>query len=395
MKQGNRKQAEVISDALELLEDSVLQEAMQKRQSVLNEQTKKQEKKDIWKKWRLYGSMAACAALLVVASRYVPRFWSSGQTEPDSGFDIVPEYAVEKDTVSQENRTEDDVWQDDIMTEEKTTEEQKEVEETAEEQAAYGFTLGEDIIYFPISFDDRIRYGLLKTGADDPSDGGQTEAMGLTPENTYQITKQDLGEVMGTVQGSADQDLLGCTVYHFAQFPNLDSICIVEQEGSYAFYTADWILLSEESGGSFDRVLAAYNLPETAVKLEVEDRFGNQLVTITDKEDIHTLCTLLSGKTDIGMQANNERYAKLWQDIYGNNAVSYDGESFYYSDEVDYDAVHEFWHENQRVLWLTTERGFRFLMQYNPSVQTMECFGYYDLEKEEIAVLNELLQSGE
>lgn len=83
MKQGNRKQAEVISDALELLEDSVLQEAMQKRQSVLNEQTKKQEKKDIWKKWRLYGSMAACAALLVVASRYVPRFWSSGQTEPD------------------------------------------------------------------------------------------------------------------------------------------------------------------------------------------------------------------------------------------------------------------------------------------------------------------------
>ena len=34
MKQGNRQQAEVISDALELLEDSVLQEAMQKRQSV-------------------------------------------------------------------------------------------------------------------------------------------------------------------------------------------------------------------------------------------------------------------------------------------------------------------------------------------------------------------------
>ena len=75
-----------------------------------------------------------------------------------------------------------------------------------EETVAYGFTMG-DVIYYPIAFQERIRYGLV------PED-----AMGLTTENTYKITESDLGDVMGTVEASENESIVGATVYHFINF---------------------------------------------------------------------------------------------------------------------------------------------------------------------------------
>ncbi len=434
-----QKSVETISDALELLEDTMLTEAMQKRQAAEKEGqrenavkqsrqeqrtgAKAEEEKDSrkrergkgkgkkekgeyrkgrkgWKAWQVYGGMAACVTLLVAALRFAPAVWSSRQDTPrDSATGTTPEQGTSSDSVpgttpeqgtssgsvagtTPEQGTSSDSVPE-MIPEQESSQDTTPPEQTeagageSESQEAYGFTMGNDIVYFPISFDERRRFGLVKS-----------DAIGLTPENTYQITEEDLGEVMGSVQESADAGLIGCTVYHFAAFPDLDAICILEREGSYSFYTADGIWLPEEPGQSFERVITAYGMPESVVKLEVEDLEGNPLFTITDQADVTALCTMLSGKTDIGMQANNERYARLWKDTYGNEEVSYDGESFFYSDQVDYDAVHAFWHAKQRVIWVTTERGFRFLMQYNPAVRTMECYGYYDLTEEEVAELN-------
>ena len=100
----------------------------------------------------------------------------------------------------------------------------------AEEAEAFGFTLSdnEQTVYFPISFEERRTYGLV-----------DTDAVGLTKENTYEITEKDLGELMGTVAACGDETLVGCKVYHFAKYPEFDSICIVETPSGYAFYTTE------------------------------------------------------------------------------------------------------------------------------------------------------------
>ena len=66
----------------------------------------------------------------------------------------------------------------------------------AEEAEAFGFTLSdnEQTVYFPISFEERRTYGLV-----------DTDAVGLTKENTYEITEKDLGELMGTVAACGDE----------------------------------------------------------------------------------------------------------------------------------------------------------------------------------------------
>ncbi len=96
------------------------------------------------------------------------------------------------------------------------------------DQVAYGFMLSEDSsdIYFPIGFSERKVYGLV-----------DEDAKGLTEENKYRITEKDLGELMGTVYACEDQALVGCKVYHFAKYPETESICIIEGPGGYEFYT--------------------------------------------------------------------------------------------------------------------------------------------------------------
>ena len=86
-----------------------------------------------------------------------------------------------------------------------------------------------DVAYAPISFQARKDYGLIDEAA-----------TGLTPENTYPITEADLGEVIGTVDDCpGNPDLIGCTIYHFAKYPDDMNICIVEVHGEYEFYVAE------------------------------------------------------------------------------------------------------------------------------------------------------------
>ena len=83
----------------------------------------------------------------------------------------------------------------------------------------------ENIRYGTIGFEERIRYGLVDSGE-----------ISLTPENTYKITQKDLGEKMGTVELPYGNGTESADVYHFAAYPDYDSICIVDTPDGYVFY---------------------------------------------------------------------------------------------------------------------------------------------------------------
>lgn len=87
-----------------------------------------------------------------------------------------------------------------------------------------------DVLYLPISFSQRKTFGIV-----------DENAAGLTDENTYKITANDLGDVMGIVEDSQDESMIGETVYHFIKYPSDDSICIVEVRGVYEFYVKDGV----------------------------------------------------------------------------------------------------------------------------------------------------------
>ena len=95
------------------------------------------------------------------------------------------------------------------------------------ELLGYSISINGDtsVQYSPISFEERRQYGLV------PDD-----AIGLDESNTYKITEADLGESMGVVTECVIESLIGCDVYHFAKYPDTDSICIVDTPHGYEFY---------------------------------------------------------------------------------------------------------------------------------------------------------------
>lgn len=112
------------------------------------------------------------------------------------------------------------------------------------EEEAVGFTLSgkSSLVYYLISFDERVRFQLVPEGS-----------IGLTPENTYQITEADLGEVMGIVENCENSLLIGKTVYHFAVYPGSNAICILDNDGKYDFYCAEGYSTGMAEENSSDR----------------------------------------------------------------------------------------------------------------------------------------------
>ena len=139
------------------------------------------KKKAIKFSWIRYGTMAACLCLLVVGAFFIRN--NTPNTSP-----------IKKET-------------------------------------AYGFTMEEsDVLYLPISFSQRKIFGII-----------DENATGLTDENTYKITDDDLGDIIGIVENSQDESIIGETVYHFINFPSDNSICIVKVNETYEFYVKEGV----------------------------------------------------------------------------------------------------------------------------------------------------------
>lgn len=130
-----------------------------------------------------------------------------------------------------------------------------------EEEIAYGFTMeGSDVLYFPISFSQRKTFGIINENA-----------AGLTDENTYKITADDLGDIMGIVGDSREESIIGETVYHFTKFPTDDSICIVEVKGTYEFYVKEGVKGIEGTNNLIDAPVDEDTYHEVGPNTPAED----------------------------------------------------------------------------------------------------------------------------
>lgn len=237
--------------------------------------------------------------------------------------------------------------------------------------------------YFPISFEDRLRYNLVPEGT-----------IGLSPETTYKITEADLGEKMGTVTVNSDDPLSGAEVYHFAKFPNYDTICIVDTPQGYAFYTAGYISLPDHIGYTSDEALASYGLPSSAESVRILSYNSQPLRTVENPDDIDAIFEILSGKVNSGLIANERRFADAWYEATGNSDFFFNEEDGYCqaTDISVYDKVTEFITDGERLIEITTDKGFQITIDFFPCIRSFTFGnGYYELSPEESADLSLLL----
>lgn len=302
--------------------------------------TYERKKKSGRLKW---GALAACLCLLVA----VFAVYQSGTVD------------VPRDTVG-----EDDIDHDSV---------------------AYGFCLNGNsaAVYYPVSFEERVRYELVPNGV-----------TGLTESNIYQITEADLGDLMGTVTDCKDEAMIGSQVYHFAKYPEYDSICIVDTPNGYEFYACSWLDVSVEIGDVSDAVFAAYGLPDSLETMELLSSDFQYLSSIDDEAVVKAILESFSGKVNHGLEENERLFAQAWYDAYGNDDICYSEESgtCVAKEPSLFDKAYELWDEGERIVQITTDRGFRLMIDYFPAVRVFTCGdSYYELSAHEVESLNALL----
>lgn len=250
--------------------------------------------------------------------------------------------------------------------------------------AACGFYLGDNkaAVYYPISFDEAKDYGLVPEGASGVKD-------------IFSITEDDIGELMGIVMGCGDEALNGCNVYHFSKYPEKDSICIVDTPNGYKFFVCSWLNIESEIGTNSDVFLSAYDLPESLETMELLASDWQHIANVTDPATVMAVLEILAGKTNIGLEASERRFAQAWYDAYGNDDVHYSeevGHCVYRGMDLS-DKAHALWSNGERIIRITTENGYRLDIDYFPSVRMFQCTdGYYELSPNEAEALNSLLQ---
>lgn len=206
--------AEKLLDAIGEISDQLITEA-----DPTQKKSEKPNLRNLWS-WTRIGSVAAAFVFCCIAVWAITRVsfsdkasFDTAATESASPEDIAVDDSA--DVEAAENDT------DGISKNESSTDGNYDVKE----DLAYTLVIDDAYYYDVISFEERKAYGLV------PED-----ATGLTEENTYEITPQDLGTVIGTVTDCAKAEWIGATLYHFTVYPDDNTIGILEYEGTYTFY---------------------------------------------------------------------------------------------------------------------------------------------------------------
>lgn len=248
----------------------------------------------------------------------------------------------------------------------------------SETAVAYGFLL-DGWLYDPITYDERVEFGLVPNTAP---------------------TGDDLGQLIGYAQQSDDPTLTGAAVYRWARQPDNERICVVEgSQGNYAYFVAQW-RTDVADGADMDAILAAYDISvETVSSAEITDRSDRPVTELTVRSDIETLLSLLPGLTDMGAAAHEARFAALWQETYHTDQVWLDEEGHMHYEGLDkndwtvYDRAHTLWNSDQRQILLHLTDGRRLWLLYNPAVKSLMIHNsYFALSGSACETLSALLQ---
>lgn len=261
-----------------------------------------------------------------------------------------------------------------------------------------------DLIYHEANADDRIRYGL-------PGDISEVV-----------ISKSDLGEYIGNVGGVMNdmvEDIVGKKVYHYARFPELKSIVIIEIDESYAFFCTYGYTVNIDIGESMGNALNSYELPERGVKIEIYNCDGELVRIASNKSDMETLVDVLKGSNNIGFEELNRRLVSVWYERYGNDYVYLDEEGFIAYKDVSVDGedtddkanasgvigteseksrvpvkdlANELWRRDAFELVIEDNQGFRIILNYMPASGTISAFdGVFALTEEDMTLLETII----
>lgn len=252
--------------------------------------------------------------------------------------------------------------------------------------------------------EDIIRYGL-------PSDGSDII-----------LSQSDIGEYIGTVSDDRGQELVGKKAYHYAKYPNYNSIIIVELEDSYALFCAYGYSVDVPLGDSLKDAFTKYGLPEKGVKIEVYDHNEKLIRTITERSDIEQIVEILVSCNNIGYTEPNRRLVQAWNETYGNDYVYLDEKSgtIKYRDIIIdqtiqesitkssfggvetksegerlpvEDMADELWHKDSLELIIEVSEGYRIRLNYCPLARKISAFnGAFDLTEEKMKKLDALLK---
>lgn len=268
----------------------------------------------------------------------------------------------------------------------------------------YGFYINGDsrCSYSVFDYKEREQYGILRDS---------------------DIKPEDVGEQMGVVTDCSDRSLVGCKVYHFAKYPEKDAICIVETAEGYTPCSCEWIALESKVGESSDKVLSVYELPESLESMELltydeEGITGEKYIRESIIDVSEPIMEILSGKTHVDYRIFERRFAKLWYETYGNDDVYYsekEGGCVLRLDSVDetnrkekenelWDKLRELWNKDEKLIEVTTKKGFKLLITYNPMLHFFECravlftkssTAQFELSDADVEAMNKLLKIGE
>jgi len=377
----------------------------------------KQKQNHMWIKWAVPAA-CLCITLTVLGVLSIKQGWFNSEGEK-RGTVVYPnqESIGAGDNQNSDDSTEKKIWS--VVDEESGTNAYNYMHGDNDTlidayiyPVAYGFSISDKdgFIYFPPSFDIREKYGLVT----DPTKG-------LTLDNRYEISKKDLGEIMGTVGQCENADLIGKTVYHFASYPESNAICILDLGGSYEFYYSYGYSVDMEKnpGKTSDYILETYGFPDACARVEIESMDLSPISNITDTGTIKEICELLRGCENIGLDGAERRFAEVWYNTYGNDNVFYDEEkhTMVYKSlgkdleptkysvgedgtsistavpDDDHELAQELWTKGEKCMTLWTKDDFGVFVDFFPSVgMFFTCNGQFVISEEASIRLSELLE---
>lgn len=262
------------------------------------------------------------------------------------------------------------------------------------------FLEDEELEYHSANADDRIRYGLPAEVSD------------------IRITQEDVGDFIGIVGGiknNSGENIVGKNAYHYSQYPESQSIIVVDMGDSYSFFCSYGYTIEIPLGESLQDAFVKYRLPEKGVKIEIHNYGGELEKTITEKSVIDKLVGILVDCKNIGYIEQNRRFVQSWYETYGNDYVYLDEDSgsITYRDisleelapdnagksvgtetasenhllPVE-DLADELWHKDSFEITIEVEEGFRITFMYCPVTNTISAFnGVFDLTEEAIQAI--------
>ncbi len=176
--------------------------------------------------WIRYGGIAAGICLVVLAAIAIPEviknniLYSDTEMSADSAGKTYMDDSADEALYDMDGGMDESVLQDENMQEYPNMETEK---NDLMEDSSNNFTLD-------VGTDDAISTSAV-TYVQMSSEVRQTLSL---PEDA-QITEEDLGEYMGTVQNCENDAWNGCKVYYSAKYPTDNTICIVDLGDSYIY----------------------------------------------------------------------------------------------------------------------------------------------------------------